>query len=123
MDSEIILYNDVNQDNRLTAEPSFSGRLWWDFTAYLQVAETSSDTCLKCVRQFFIYLKSSGLSAPTEETILSYKAYLKRNRLVPATMHYIVALKSFLHGGKETILSGYSERYQGRRGHGSTGIF
>lgn len=96
LNNSIILYNDVANENRLTATPSLSGRLLNEFIAYLQVAQASSDTYLKCIRQFFAYLDLRDISAPTEETVLEYKAYLKENGYTPATMQiYIISVKKF----------------------------
>ena len=96
MSDGIVLYNDITNNDRLTAMPSLSGRLLDDFTAYLQVAQASSETYLKCIRQFFAYLESRNISVPTEKTILEYKAYLEENHYTPATMQlYIVAVKKF----------------------------
>ena len=64
-----------------------------DFIQYLQVADTSRNTYLRCLRPFFDYINAEQIAAPTEETVIAYRQFLSLLKEDDGTAHYTAATK------------------------------
>lgn len=65
------------------------------FIAYADIKEKSKETYLKCVKQFFVFMQSKGITAPTREDVLAYREELKATHKASTVQTYITALKVF----------------------------
>lgn len=65
------------------------------FIAYLDVKPRTVETYSKALRTFFSYMAENGITRPTRETILAYRASLEA-RLKPSTIQtYIITVRLF----------------------------
>lgn len=90
--NQIILNDDVQTS---VATNNFSENLINDFMRWAQIGQTSFNTYLKALKQFFIYLHEHNITMPTNDDALSYAEYLKARLKPTTTQSYLNACKQF----------------------------
>ena len=80
--------------NEIKANDSLQG-MYSQWISYIDVTEQTRKTYEKALKQFFLYLGNNGISNPTRQDILDYKAHLLETRKATTTQMYIIALRQF----------------------------
>lgn len=87
------LMEDTRQD--ITAD------LFTRFICYLDAKPKTVATYTRSLRQFFLYLQAQGITHPTRETVLNYRAYLMENHAPSTVQAYIVAVRLFFQWAEQ----------------------
>lgn len=77
----------------------------------------SKETYRRALRQFFVYLETEGVTRPTRETLLAYKAYLIDKKLSAYTVSaYIIAVrKMFQWTESEHLYANIASQIKGQK--------
>ena len=77
----------------------------------------SKETYRRALRQFFIYLETEGVTRPTRETLIAYKAYLISKQLSAYTVSsYIIAVrKMFQWTESEHLYANIASQIKGQK--------
>lgn len=85
----------VNQQSLIINDGSVTD-LAERWAQYIDATERTTDTYIKNVRRFIVWLASSGITTPTRNDVIAYRNYLKQKAYKPTTIQaYIIALKQF----------------------------
>ena len=86
------------------------------FIAYADIKEKSKETYLRCVKQFFVFMRSKGITAPSREDVLAYRDELKATHKASTVQTYITALKVFFKWCEiEGLYKNVAEHIKGAR--------
>lgn len=77
----------------------------------------SKETYRRALRQFFVYLETEGVTRPTRETLIAYKAYLIDKKLSAYTVSaYIIAVrKMFQWTESEHLYANIASQIKGQK--------
>lgn len=77
----------------------------------------SKETYRRALKQFFTYLETEGVTRPTRETLIAYKAYLIDKKLSPYTVSaYIIAVrKMFQWTESEHLYANIASQIKGQK--------
>lgn len=74
---------------------AISNDLFNMFLSFIDTKKTTSETYIRCIRQFIKWTKENNINNPTRQDVIAYRDYLK-SHLKPSTVQtYIISLKQF----------------------------
>ena len=87
------------------------------FLSAHDIKPKSKETYRRALRQFFAYLQDNGITKPTRETLIAYKAYLIDKQLSAYTVSaYIIALrKLFQWTESERLYANIASQIKGQK--------
>lgn len=87
--------NSLIQVNNTSLTTGISAGMFEDFFNFIDATEKSIATYKRALRQFWKYLYSKGITAPTREDIIAFREDLKLNHKPTTVQAYIVAVRLF----------------------------
>ena len=79
----------------LTTAGAWSTELFCRWTAYIDATPKTVQTYTRAIKRFLAYLNDIGAGAPTRETIIEYREYLKQDHKPTTVQSYLAAVKLF----------------------------
>lgn len=66
------------------------------FISFADVREKSKDTYLRCIKQFFVFMRERGIKSPNREHVIAWREQLKAENKKPTTIQtYLMAVRCF----------------------------
>lgn len=67
--------------------------LYKRFIDYIDVKPRTAETYSKAIKQFYVYIRSRGITAPNRQDVIQYRDYLLKDHKPATVQLYIIALK------------------------------
>jgi len=116
MTDELATITSHSDDRAITQTLDYSAIIDRFLLAH-DIKPKSKETYRRALRQFFIYLETEGVTKPTRETLIAYKAYLINKQLSAYTVSaYIIAVrKMFQWTESEHLYTNIASQIKGQK--------
>ena len=79
----------------LTTAGAWNTELFSRWVGFIDAAPKTVQTYTRSIKQFLAYLNDTGAGAPTRETVIEYREYLKQDHKPTTVQAYLAAVKLF----------------------------
>jgi len=116
MTDELATITSHSDDRAITQTLDYSAIIDRFLLAH-DIKPKSKETYRRALRQFFVYLETEGVTKPTRETLIAYKAYLINKQLSAYTVSaYIIAVrKMFQWTESEHLYTNIASQIKGQK--------
>ena len=100
----------------LKPQQMVNAELFERWIEFIDVKPGSIETYRKSIRQFFLYMKNNGITAPQRSDIIAYRDFLKQRHKPTTVQNYLISVKLFFQWtAQEKIYPNVAERVKGAK--------
>lgn len=98
------------------AQQELTADLFSRWTSFIDASPKTVETYSKAIKQFFLYLRESGVAQPKREDIVAYRDYLKQSHKPTTVQSYLAAVKLFFQWtAQDGLYPNVAERVKGAK--------